>query len=86
MAKPIGLVLDCRDPAVLADFWSEALGYVNLGEAGSFVLLLDPDGQSPKLLLQGVPEDKTVKAVTLAPRSPSTQEAADSLGQRLTPV
>jgi len=61
MARPIGLVLDCRDPAQLAEFWSEALGYVNVGDAGSYVLLLDPDGQSPKLLLQGVPEDKTVK-------------------------
>ena len=57
----IGLVLDCREPARLADFWSAALGYVSLGEAGAYVVLL-PDGRpGPKLLLQQVPEPKTVK-------------------------
>jgi len=61
MAARVGLVLDCHDPGALAGFWSEALGYVNLGEAGSYVLLLDPDGVGPKLLLQGVPEAKAVK-------------------------
>jgi len=61
MLHPIGLVLDCGDPSVLAAFWSEALGYTNLGEVGSYVLLLDPDDKGPKLLLQGVPEAKQVK-------------------------
>jgi len=61
MLHPIGLVLDCHDPQRLAGFWSEALGYVNLGEAGTYVLLMDTDEQGPKLLLQGVPEAKEVK-------------------------
>jgi predicted enzyme related to lactoylglutathione lyase len=57
----IGLVLDCHDPRALAAFWAPALGYVSIGEAGSYVVLL-PDGTpGPKLLLQGVPEAKTVK-------------------------
>jgi predicted enzyme related to lactoylglutathione lyase len=57
----IGLVLDCRDPARLADFWAAALGYISLGAAGAYVVLL-PDGRpGPKLLLQQVPEPKTVK-------------------------
>ncbi|HKX70717.1 MAG TPA: VOC family protein [Acidimicrobiales bacterium] len=57
----IGLVLDCSDPEGLAEFWAPALGYVSLGTAGSYVLLL-PDGKpGPKLLLQQVPEAKTVK-------------------------
>jgi predicted enzyme related to lactoylglutathione lyase len=57
----IGLVLDCHDPARLADFWAGALGYVSLGEAGAYVVLL-PDGRpGPKLLLQQVPEPKTLK-------------------------
>jgi Glyoxalase-like domain len=60
-AAQIGLVLDCQDPQALAGFWTEALGYVNVGAAGSYVLLLDPEGQAPKLLLQGVPEAKQVK-------------------------
>jgi len=57
----IGLVLDCQDPTTLAEFWAAALGYVPLGEAGAYVVLY-PDGRpGPKLLLQQVPEPKTVK-------------------------
>ena len=61
MATKIGLVLDCADPAKLAEFWSAALGYATLGGAGSYVLLVDETGQQPKLLLQGVPEEKAAK-------------------------
>lgn len=57
----IGLVLDCQDPTALAAFWTAALGYVSFGEAGAYVVLF-PDGRpGPKLLLQQVPEPKTVK-------------------------
>jgi len=56
-----GLVLDCADPETLADFWAAALGYVTLGSAGNYVLLVAADGNQPKLLLQRVPEAKTVK-------------------------
>src|ERR687889_607437 len=61
MAAKMGLVLDCADPAALADFWSAALGYTTLGGAGSYVLLVDEDGTQPKLLLQGVPDEKAAK-------------------------
>ena len=61
MATKIGLVLDCADPVALADFWSAALGYTTLGGAGGYVLLVDGTGQQPKLLLQGVPEEKAGK-------------------------
>jgi predicted enzyme related to lactoylglutathione lyase len=56
-----GLVLDCADPASLADFWGAALGYVTLGADGNYVLLVAADGSPPKLLLQRVPEAKTAK-------------------------
>jgi predicted enzyme related to lactoylglutathione lyase len=56
-----GLVLDCSDPSTLADFWAAALGYVTLGAAGTYVLLVAADGNQPKLLLQRVPEAKAVK-------------------------
>jgi len=58
MRNTMGLVLDCRDPEGLAEFWSEALGYTTLGGAGNYVLLVDGDGQGPKLLLQRVAEAK----------------------------
>jgi predicted enzyme related to lactoylglutathione lyase len=61
MAATIGLVLDCANPEQLAHFWSEALGYTILGGAGSYVMLIDPDGARPKLLLQAVPEPKSSK-------------------------
>lgn len=56
-----GLVLDCTEPEKLAGFWAAALGYVVVGAAGSYVLLVAADGNQPKLLLQGVPEAKTGK-------------------------
>jgi predicted enzyme related to lactoylglutathione lyase len=57
----LALVLDCADPEVLGTFWAGALGYVVLGGAGNYTLLT-PDGrQGPNLLLQRVPEDKSVK-------------------------
>ncbi len=56
-----GLVLDCAEPESLATFWSGALGYESLGEAGNYVLLVSPTPGQPKLLLQRVPEPKTIK-------------------------
>jgi len=56
-----GLVLDCTDPEPLAHFWSEALGYTNVGSAGSYVALYPRQGNGPKLLLQRVTEPKTSK-------------------------
>jgi predicted enzyme related to lactoylglutathione lyase len=57
----LGLVLDCRDPDGLAEFWAPALGYTVLGGAGNYVMLVDGAGGRPKLLLQRVPEAKSVK-------------------------
>lgn len=57
----IGLVLDCRDPESLAEFWAPALGYTTLGAVENYVLLVPSGGGSPKLLLQRVPEDKAGK-------------------------
>lgn len=59
--RKLGLVLDCRDPEALAEFWAPALGYTNLGSAGSYVMLVAADGKAPKLLLQRVGEDKAAK-------------------------
>ena len=56
----IGLVLDCSDPERLAEFWAPALGYVNLGTAGSYVLL-PYDGKPGPKLLSSRSQAKTVK-------------------------
>ena len=56
MAATIGLVLDCADPHGLGEFWTSALGYRNAGAAGSYVVLVAPDGETLKLLLQAVAE------------------------------
>ncbi|HEX2267671.1 MAG TPA: VOC family protein [Actinomycetota bacterium] len=59
--RRLGLVLDCRDPERLAEFWAGALGYRRLGGAGQYVLLRPSEPGEPNLLLQGVPEAKVVK-------------------------
>jgi predicted enzyme related to lactoylglutathione lyase len=61
MAASIGLVLDCTDAERLAEFWAPALGYTSVGRAGTYVVLLDPDGKAPQLLLQEVDEPKPGK-------------------------
>jgi predicted enzyme related to lactoylglutathione lyase len=57
----IGLVLDCHDPEQLAAFWAPALHYRTLGGAGAYVLLAPGEPGPPNLLLQRVPETKSVK-------------------------
>ena len=57
----IGFVLDCTDPDGLAQFWSSALDYVNVGAAGVYLALIPNGRPGPKLLLQRVDEPKSVK-------------------------
>lgn len=60
-APRFGLVLDCADPERLAQFWANALDYVNVGSAGAYVALYARQGNGPKLLLQRVDEPKQSK-------------------------
>jgi len=57
----MSLVLDCRDPDVLAPFWAAALGYVSVGSVENYVLLVPDSRPGPRVLLQRVPEDKAGK-------------------------
>lgn len=58
----IQVVLDCQDLDVAEAFWTAALGYRRTGSVGEYVALRPPEGESgPKLILQRVPESKTVK-------------------------
>ncbi len=61
--------IDCRDLETTAKFWLAALGYEpgvsdieRYKDAGAiYYSLVDPGGRRPKLILQRVPEEKTVK-------------------------
>ncbi|MEU3961339.1 VOC family protein [Streptomyces buecherae] len=57
----LALVLDCSDPDALAPFWAQALGYRVVRVTGPYVVLGDPGGVGPELLLQRVPEPKRGK-------------------------
>ena len=56
------VVIDCRDPEVLARFWSEALDYTVHGEAEGYVGLVPAEGRTgPHLDLVLVPEERRGK-------------------------
>jgi predicted enzyme related to lactoylglutathione lyase len=55
------LVVDCQDPNRLADFWRQALNYRDYYIDTELAVLVPKDGSATPLLLQRVPEPKTVK-------------------------
>jgi predicted enzyme related to lactoylglutathione lyase len=55
------LVLDCADPKSLVDFWRDALGYREYFVDTGCAVLVPKEGNSPPLVLQGVPEPKPGK-------------------------
>ncbi|OKI02709.1 lactoylglutathione lyase [Streptomyces sp. CB02923] len=55
------MVLDCADREALAEFWSQALGYRIARTSPPYTALTDPEGRTPELLLQEVPEPKRGK-------------------------
>jgi predicted enzyme related to lactoylglutathione lyase len=55
------ITLDCSDPERLAEFWASALGYRRVYAHDPYVGLAPVEGNGPRLLLQRVPEPKTVK-------------------------
>ena len=46
-ARITELVLDCRDPAALAAWWAEVLGYDMLGTEDDGAVEIGPPGQEP---------------------------------------
>jgi predicted enzyme related to lactoylglutathione lyase len=58
----LAVVLDCADPVALAPFWAAAVGYRRVsGDGDPYVVLADPAGRLPELLLQRVAEPRTAK-------------------------
>ena len=57
----VELVLDCKEPNGLAEFWREALDYRVRYTGASLVVLVPNAGIASPLLLQRVPEPKAGK-------------------------
>ena len=57
----IDITIDCRHPEPAAAFWAAALDYDTVETVSGWVFLSRTDSSLPKLLLQPVPEPKTVK-------------------------
>ena len=79
------LVLDCRDPQALADFWCAVLGYRRLGEEDGAVEIGPAEGfggLAPTLVLSPSGTPKTAKLPLHLDVSPTDRDQADEL-QRL---
>jgi predicted enzyme related to lactoylglutathione lyase len=56
-----GIVVDCADPAAMADFWELAAGWRRHTAGANGISLRAPEGVGPYLTLLRVPDPKTVK-------------------------
>ena len=61
MKPNIDIVIDCADPERLATFWAAALGYEKVGWFEPYYLLAPPVAGFPPVVLQRVPDPKSVK-------------------------
>src|SRR4051794_12887152 len=61
--KQFQVTFDCEEPARLARYWAETLGYEAEydDEPGGPAAAMDPAGAGPRLYFQRVPEGKVVK-------------------------
>jgi hypothetical protein len=59
------IAIDCADPATLARFWAEALGYpaagIDVEPDGGDAVLAPPEAGLPLIYFQRVPEGKVAK-------------------------
>ncbi|MGW0121407.1 VOC family protein [Streptomyces sp. NPDC003327] len=62
--REVQVTFDCAEPARVARFWCEVLGYVVPPSAEgeeSWSAAVDPSGKGPRIYFQRVPEGKVVK-------------------------
>lgn len=85
------VVVDCQDPATLAEWWRETLDWVKVYEADDEVVIVPPhlldegyagstpwNAQNPGLVFGTAPEGKTVKNrlhIDLAPHTSQDRDA-----------
>src|SRR3954453_5608233 len=81
------LVLDARDPELLARFWCAVLGYVELERVGSDIEIGPPGvgfgGPQPTIVLSRTDEPKTGKLPLHIDMSPTDSEQPDELERLL---
>lgn len=76
MTLKVGIVaFDCTQPAQLAGFWCEALGYQVTDADESGVSIASPDGSGWAIDFLAVPDDKVVKNRLHLDLRPDDQEA-----------
>ncbi len=62
MSLAFQVTFDCAEPARVAAFWCEVLGYRLVPTDDThWAAAVDPDGAGPRLFFQQVPEGKAVK-------------------------
>jgi hypothetical protein len=92
----IQVTFDCADPAALATFWAQALGYPppdldefrawlrSIGhdeqDLNNFCRIEDPTGMRPRIFFQRVPEPKVVKNRVHPDVAASSDESLDRRG------
>lgn len=59
--REVQVTFDCAEPARVAAFWAEVLGYEVTGAEDDWAGAADPTGAGPRLYFQQVPEGKVVK-------------------------
>ncbi|MDQ3645999.1 MAG: VOC family protein [Actinomycetota bacterium] len=74
-SKLYTVTVDCSDPARLADFWGEVLGYRRGFESDEEVEIEAPDGSGATVLFLKAPDTKTVKNRIHFDLDPDDQEA-----------
>jgi hypothetical protein len=55
------LIIDCTDPAVLANFWAAVLGYEMSDSNADICAIEDPEGIRPAICFQKVSDEKHEK-------------------------
>ena len=80
------IVIDCREPEVVASFWAKVLGWALVVDPRGFCWVSetgDVTAQAPLLVFVPVPEAKTVKNRVHLDLAPSGCDQQEELGRLL---
>ena len=75
------LAIDCHDPARLAEFWKQVLGYEisETDEEAGWVEIAGPEGSGPTLTFDKNPDEKVVKNRLHIDVSPRDRDQAEEV-------